>query len=193
MNTLADVGGQTVPPEDEGPGVGSLAPEVNKMMIKEGFHGVVISGVVAWIQINNGSAATNIWRKIAEEHWAEEEVTAAKTALVAAAGEERVKGLVPGLKNRTNWVNNTKMNKEIQDIIDIVTKLENGKIMPLVLASSDQIRRCPGARGSIDSRTPDTNKGLISRMISMEETMAKFMTTTASQLENLKIEVKNSS
>ena len=61
MNTLADVGGQTVPPEDEGPGEGSLAPEVNKMMIKEGFHGVFISGVVAWIQINNGSAATNIW------------------------------------------------------------------------------------------------------------------------------------
>ena len=47
---------------------------------------------------------------------AEEEVTAAKTAVVAAAGEERVKGLVPGLKNRTNWGNNTKMNKEIRTL-----------------------------------------------------------------------------
>ena len=68
MDILADVGGQTVPPEDEGPGKGSLPPEEEKIIIEQGFYGVIISGVVPWIQINKIQAATNIWRIIAEQH-----------------------------------------------------------------------------------------------------------------------------
>ena len=63
----------------------------------------------------------------------------------------------------------------------------------MVLASSDQIFRCPAARGSIDATTTDTAECVISRMMSMEETMSNFMNTTAIQLENLNTEVKRSS
>ena len=127
---------------------------------------------------------------IAEQHWTEEEVTAARSALMAAGGTERLLGLVNGLTKTRSKGNSSKMETEIKDIINIVTKLEDMKEMPLVLACSGQINRCPSARGSIDSKTSDTTEGLISRMMSMEETMTKFMSTTTTQFDKLFTEMK---
>ena len=60
MNTLADVGGQWVPP-----GGDQTGSEVMKILEEQSKNGLVISGIVAWIQNNYNHGATNIWRKIA--------------------------------------------------------------------------------------------------------------------------------
>ena len=99
--------------------------------------------------------------------------------------------MVPSMAgNRSEKGHETKKNKELGDIIDSVMKLQENSVMPLVLASSDQILRNPAARGSIDSRSTDTPEGLVSRMMNMEEVMTKFIDTTATQLSNLSSEVK---
>ena len=166
------------PPDNEELGGGSLPPEMIMMIMEQGIHGIVISGVIAWIKNNRNESAKNIWRRIAEQHWSEKEVTLARRALITAAGLDKVTGLVPNLP--TYRTTPSKMQREVKDIIDIITKLEDLKEMPVVLASSDQIAWCPSARGSIDTKNTDTAEGVISRMMSMEETMSTFMNTLES-------------
>ena len=47
-------------------------------------HGIVICGVIAWIQVNKDIAAEGIWRQLAEAKWSNEEVTTARAAIKAA-------------------------------------------------------------------------------------------------------------
>ena len=185
MNTLADVGGQWVPP-----GGDQTGSEVIKILEEQSKHGLIMSGIVAWIQINYNRGATDIWKKIAEQSWKNEEVTAAREAIKAAAGE-KLEILVPGMtKTRTEKGKDSKKKKELDDIIESVIKLQENLVMPLVIASSDQILRNPAARGSIDKSTTDTPEGLVSRMMNMEEVMVKFIDNTAAQMACLSTEVK---
>ena len=104
---------------------------------------------------------------------------------MAAGGTERLLGLVNGLTKTRSKGNSSKMGTDIKDIINIVTRLEDMKETPLVLACSGSISRCPSVRKSINSNTSDTRKGMISRMMSMEETMATFMNNTTTQFDKL--------
>ena len=108
MDTLADVGGQWIPPGGDHTG-----SEVIKILEEHSKHGLIMSGVVAWIQINYNSGASDIWRKIAEQSWKDEEVTAAREAIKAAVGE-KLDTLVPDMartgprgamraRRRRNW------------------------------------------------------------------------------------------
>ena len=134
MNTLDNVGGQWVPP-----GGDQAGGEVNKILEEQSKHGLVISGVVAWIQINYNNRATDIWKKIAEQPWQDEEITAAREALKGDAGE-KLNTMVPTMaKNRTERGSETKKKKELDNIIDSVIKLQEAEVMPLVLASSGQM------------------------------------------------------
>ena len=131
MNTLDNVGGQWVPP-----GGDQAGGEVIKILEEQSKHGLVISGVVAWIQINYNNRATDIWKKIAEQPWQDEEITAAREALKGDAGE-KLNTMVPTMaKNRTERGSETKKKKELDNIIDSVIKLQEAEVMPLVLASS---------------------------------------------------------
>ena len=191
MIKLANVGGQLIPLEDVEPGGGSrMPPEVIKVLEEQSMNGIIVSGIFAWIRMNNHEAATDIWKKIAEQSWSNEEITEARSAIKAAASEKLVE-LVPSMsRSRVDRGLESKRKKEMQDIIDSVIKLEEAKIMPLVLACSGQMAGCPAARGSLDTRTTDTPEGLVSRMMTMEETMVKFIDNTTSQLGNLQTEMK---
>ena len=54
-----------------------------KMMEEHGQHGILISGLISWIEVNRHQAAGTIWRQVAETAWEHEEVTEAKKLLVS--------------------------------------------------------------------------------------------------------------
>ena len=190
MNMLTDIGGKYVHPGDDPSDEdleGSLPQNVIQMMKQYGKNGIVVSGVVSWIQVNKNMAANGIWKQVAEQSWNDEEITEAKNALLAAAGGERLAQLAPGMGVNRKSVPGRKV-KEIKDIIDAITALEEDNSMPLVLASSGQMRKSPQSLGSV---SPTASMGdLTTKMISIEDTLRKFMESSKEQMESLTEEVK---
>ena len=77
---LPDCGGSWIADTGGGEG-GSLPPGVVEQLTIFGRNGVVISGVVTWIQAQLGTHGPEIWKSMAERCFSEDEVTAAKEAL----------------------------------------------------------------------------------------------------------------
>ena len=129
MNMLTDIGGKYVPP-GEGEPEGSLPQNILQMMNQHGKNGILVSGVVSWIQVNKNMAANGIWKQVAEQSWNDEEITEAKNALLAAADSERLVQLAPGMGVNRKSVPGRKA-KEIKDIIDAINALEedNSKVI----------------------------------------------------------------
>ena len=181
---ISDTGGKYVPPGDDSSDEdleGSLPQNVTQMMKQYGKNGIVVSGVVTWIQVNKNMAANGIWKQVAEQNWNDEEITEAKNALAAAGGEKLVQ-LAPGMGVNRKSVPGRKV-KEIKDIIDGITALEECNSMPLVLASSGQMRRCPQSLGSVG---PNANMGdLTTKVVALEDTLKKFMESSKQQIESL--------
>ena len=84
---MPDCGGAWVPDTGGQNEEGSLPPRVVEEIGKAGKKGVVISGVVTWIDAQIGTHGTNVWKSLAERCFRDEEVTAAKEALREAKGE----------------------------------------------------------------------------------------------------------
>ena len=57
----------------------------------------MISGLVAWMEVQIDSKDCETWRPLAERNWIESEVTLAKNALKAACGLE-LETLIPEFK-----------------------------------------------------------------------------------------------
>ena len=76
---LPDCGGV---PDTGGGEAGTLPTAVMRQLLEHGKKGVVISGLVAWIEVQIDTlGGCDIWRPIAERNWIDSKVTAAKVAL----------------------------------------------------------------------------------------------------------------
>ena len=141
---MLDCGGAWVPDRGGGEGEGTLPPEVTSKMGQFGQKGVVVSGVVTWIVAQIGTHGTEIWKSLAERCFSEVEVTAAKEALKSARGDV-LNTLVKDFK--VNRQCGGKKASEIDDIKNAVVALEAAGEMPLVMATSGQMTRCPQSWG----------------------------------------------
>ena len=146
---LPDCGGSWIADTGGGEG-GSLPPGVVEQLTIFGRNGVVISGVVTWIQAQLGTHGPEIWKSMAERCFSEDEVTAAKEALKNAKGEV-LKELVQDFKVKRKGAG--KKVAEIDDIKKALLALEAAKDMPLILATSLQMTRCPQSWGVPDNAT----------------------------------------
>ena len=136
---MPDCGGAWVPDDTGGGnGVGQHPPVVLEQMSKFGSHGIVISGVITWMQAQLDTLGAEIWRSLAERCFQAGEVTAAKDALKNAKGPTLEK-LV--LEFKTNRSGPNKKSKELSDIRNAIGALHEAKEMPLVLASAQQMLR----------------------------------------------------
>jgi hypothetical protein len=118
---LPDCGGAWVP--DTGGGTeGSLPPDVVKQLSDHGRKGIVVSGLVAWIEVQIDTQGCDVWRPLAERNWQEGEVTAAKEALRSVCGQEL---LTLYSEFKTNRQGNNKKSKEIEDIMKAIVALQN--------------------------------------------------------------------
>ena len=180
---MLDCGGAWVPDTGGGEGEGTLPPEVTSKMGQFGQKGVVVSGVVTWIVAQIGTHGTEIWKSLAERCFSEVEVTAAKEALKSARGDV-LNTLVKDFK--VNRQCGGKKASEIDDIKNAVVALEAAGEMPLVMATSGQMTRCPQSWGV---PTTATVQDVMGKVMELEKAMSDSMGLQREQMEQLKLEM----
>ena len=178
------------PPEDDGENHGKGNPPNNvvKMMEDEGQNGVLISGVISWIETERHSGAAGIWKQVAKQCWSPEEVKEARKQIMLLMSSKQVDDLKEKEKKfnkdrQTTQDPTVRMMKEIEDIAIILEFLKTSQKMPLILATTCQIRQSPKSIGSVE---PNASMGdVLTKMASMESCMAKFMDSSMKQMETL--------
>ena len=190
MDVLASSGGPWVgvPEDGQNHGKGNPPDQVIKMMEEHGQHGILISGLISWMEVNRHQAAGTIWREVAETAWEHEEVTEAKKLLVSVLTTEHV-DLIKQEKDKEFAPARTgsdRQKRKVRDINDIVTILEflsDRGIMPLLMTSPCQIRKTPKSLGSL---SPEASMGeMATKVQSLENCLEKNMKCTKQQIETL--------
>ena len=100
-----------------------------------GRNGIVIDGLVSWINVVHDEVAENVWKEQAESHYDSKEVTDAKGALWKASG-----GQAGDLIQRQGG-NKKKM--EIDNIHKGLRKLKSEAKLPLILSTCGMMARAP--------------------------------------------------
>ena len=179
---MPDCGGAWVP-DTGGGGEGGLPPEVTLKMGQFGQKGVVIRGVVTWIVAQIGTHGTEIWKPLAERCFSEVEVTAAKEALKNARGDV-INPLVKDFKVRRQC--GGKKASELDDIKNAVVALEAAGEIPLVMATSEQMTRCPQSWGV---PTTATVQDVMGKVLELEKAMSDSMELQREQMAQLKVDM----
>ena len=144
-------------------------------------NGIVIDGVVAWLERQLGNVAENVWMEYAVSSFCDEEVSRAKTALWKAS-ENRIGEPLPR-RQGTN-----KRRGDIEDIVKALRKLESSSQMPLLLATSSMLSRTPNASGITGGGVD-----IAQRIAVLESSMESFMKKQTEQIKSLSdIVVKSS-
>ena len=155
---MPDCGGAWVPDDTGGGGPGQLPLGVLEQLSKFAGNGIVISGVITWMLAQMDTLSSDIWRSLAERCFVVQEVTAAKEALKQVKGAE-LEWLMPEFKINRSGPN--KKSKELEDIRKALVALREAKQMPLVLATAQQMLRCPQSWGVPESPTSQDVMGKI--------------------------------
>ena len=133
-----------------------------------GKNGVVINGVIAWIDVVQDGPAEMVWKAQADSHFVDTEISEAKEALWKASREH--------LGDTVNRQGENKKKKEIDDISEGLKKLKSLTKAPLILATGMMMARAPPFGGiSENSSIPD----VIVKVKDLEESMESFMNKTS--------------
>ena len=132
------------------------------------------------MEVQMNTEGCDIWRGLAERNWGEGEVTLAKEALGSVCGD-LLETLVPKFKTKRQ-----KKEKEIEDIRDAIVALQKNDSMPMVLASSGMMGRCPPAWGQ---PATSTTQDVMGKVHMLEEVMSTHMELQRKQMEKLSQEI----
>ena len=139
-----------------------------------GKNGVIINGVVAWIDVVQDGPAEMVWKAQADGHFIDAEISEAKDALWKACREH--------LGDTVSRQGENKKKKEIDDISEGLKKLKSVSKVPLILATGKMMARAPPFGGISDSSSiPD----VIEKVKSLEESMESFMKKQTDQIKEL--------
>ena len=140
-----------------------------------GKNGVVIDGVVAWIDVQQDGASDEIWKAQAGDKYTADEIENGKKALWDAA-EQNLGETLPKRKG------NNKTSSDIEDIHKALLKLKCAHALPLILASSRMVARAPVSRGiPVDADNGD----IVNRITALESSMSGFMKQQNEQIKFL--------
>ena len=171
----AGEGGGTQPGEAGG-GADTLF-DVFGYLRNVGSRGIAINGILVWIDIQQKSTPENIWMAQAESHFADPEIDIARSSLWKAANDkkaligEMIAHKTPG-----------KTHKNLVDITKAMKILKEKSMLPLLLATSDMMKKCP----AYHCDKGDTNAvDVMSKVKVLEESMDNFMKQQGEQMRNL--------
>ena len=185
---LPDYGGAWIPDtggeDDQGGGQGFLPTGLIDILEKFGKNGIVISGVVTWIGSQIDTQINDAWKALAERCFKDTEVTAGKEALKSARGTV-LENLVPDFNTTRKGA--SKKSSEIEDIRKALVALQAAGQMPLVIASSDQMVRCPQSWGVPDTATVQDVMG---KVLMLEQVMADNMKSQKESMQELREELQ---
>ena len=188
---LPCAGGLWVPStEDDGEthGKGNPPENIVKMIAEHGQMGIVISGVISWIETERHTSAGGIWKQVAGQCWGPVEVSEARKQMMLLMTSKQVDDLkkednnFAKTRNATTDPTQRKM-KEIEDIATILEFLWLSRKMPLILASTCQMRKSPKTLGSVGQDASMAE--VMTKMQSMETCMSRFMNSSMNQMETL--------
>ena len=140
-----------------------------------GSHGIVVDGVISWIDLQLDSVADNIWIAHAIASYSDEEVLNAKSVLWKAC--EKLIGETAPVRQGGN-----KKRSNIDDIVKALRKLKSCNTMPLILATGKMLRRAPLSSGiSINANNGD----IVQRVTLLENSLKDFMKHQSDQIKSL--------
>ena len=131
---------------------------------EHGKNGIVLNGLVAWINIVHDRGANDLWKVQANMKYSDDEVSDAKANLWKAAS----KALSPAPARQGE----NKKKSEIEDIHQALQKLKELSALPLILASSKMIADLPVFGGlNEESNISD----VINKVVVLENSMNSFV------------------
>lgn len=139
--------------------------------------------MVTWVGAQLDTQSNDAWKSLAERSFLDNEVTAAKEALKNAKGAV-LENLYPEFKTKRSG--GGKKSKEIEDIEKALVTLQGAGEMPLVLASSSQMVRCPQSWGVPPTATVQDVMG---KVIMLEQAMENNIKSQKEHLELLREEM----
>ena len=149
-------------------------------------NGVILNGVLTWIDIQQKTTAPLVWRNQANAWFSEPEVMEAKEALWKIC-ENKV-DIIGKMVNRTS---SDKKNVSIGDIGDAMAKLKEKDVLPLMLSSSLMLQRVPCYNTTSKDDTDVTT--VATRVKALEDSMNEYMKQQTNQMNNLLNTVKKHS
>ena len=139
-------------------------------------NGVIIDGILVWIDIQQKETAPNLWQAQANEYFSELEVLDAKKALWKTC--EKHVGIIGPVVNRKV----DKKKATIDDIGKALLKLKENEVLPLLLGSSDMMKRapcfntCPSSADSSD---------VLARVKVLEDSLSSYMKLQTDEMKKL--------
>ena len=140
-----------------------------------GKNGIVVDGVIAWIDVQSDRSADELWKAQAMDRYSDVEVTAAKEALWKAS-EKNIGNAAPPR------IGDNKKKSDIDDIHNALTKLKLAHAKPAVLATSKMVGRTPNFRGV--SEESDVNDVAL-KVKNLEDSVNAFMKQNSDQMKAL--------
>ena len=141
-------------------------------------NGVILNGVLTWIDIQQRTTAPQVWRNQANAWFSEPEVIEAKEALWRVC--EKKIDIIGKMVNRTS---SDKKNVSIGDIGDAMAKLREKDALPLMLGSSLMLLRIP-CYNTMSKDDADIST-VVTRVNTLEDSMNEHMKQQAIQMTNL--------
>jgi hypothetical protein len=122
-----------------------------------------------------------VWRPLADRNWLDHEVTAAKEAL-RAASKHKLEKLPCWQKFKIQRKGTNKKSKEIEDIRMAIVDIQDSGSIPLVLATSGMMGRCPPSWGQPAN---PTSQDVMGKVHMLEEVLSSHMEQQKKQMEKL--------
>ena len=153
---------------------GSIDHGVLEFFDGGGKNGIVINGLIAWINVVHDGTAENIWKEQAESHYDVSEVTEAKDILWQACGDNI------GDKDRRQG--NNKKRSDLEDIHKALKRLKSDHKLPLILGTSEMFAKAPSFGGISEE---SSNGDVISKVKDLENVIETFMKKQNDQMKEL--------
>ena len=142
---------------------------------EHGKNGVVIDGIIVWIDIQQDRSADMLWKARALDRYCDAEVTTAKATLWKAS-EKNIGYGAPARQGEH------KTKADIDDIDNALKKLKAGNAKPVMMATSKMVARTPNFCGIAE----DSNVNDVALKVkNMESALDAFMKQNGNQMKDL--------
>ena len=154
--------------------------DITDFLFSKAKNGVIINGILTWIDIQQKETAPALWEAQADEYFSEQEIMEAKKALWTACGKKFE--IIGKLVNRSA----DKKKATIDDIGKAMIKLKEYGVLPLLLGSSDMMKRapcfntCPSTANASD---------VVARVKVLEESLGSYMKLQTEEIKKLNMTV----
>ena len=133
-----------------------------------GLHGVILDGLLTWIDTQRRTTPENVWKREIILHFTAEEITNAKNALWETAGDQ--------LERNITRKGELKSTSEVNDICGAFDILSKNQKLPVFVATSTMVMQSPSTVEESNQQIHcETNMKLDSLQLSFDNFSKKYI------------------